>query len=89
MNMINTNVQKGLTCALGALYALDDQGVAVLNVEVDGGRVILIVDREPPNAKPATIITRDFNGTRATLHTAELGGCKVQWTTKAPMRSVA
>jgi hypothetical protein len=89
MNLLNTNIQKGLTSALGALFALDDQGVTVLDVEVDGGRPVLIVDREPPSAKPATIITRDFNGLRATLHAGEVNGCKVQWTTKAPMRSVA
>ena len=84
MNLLNGNIRTGLAHATGALFELDDQGVTVLDVEIDGGRPVLIVDRQPPKAKPATAITREFDGRRATLHTAEVCGCRVQWTTKAP-----
>jgi len=86
---INEQIRQGLTAAIGAVFELDDMGIAVVTVEVDGGMPVIGVDREPPGAKPGTAITRTLGGRRETLHTAVIHGCRVQWHTAEHVRGAA
>ena len=87
----NETIKTAINLALGALFTLDDAGVAVLDVDVSGARPIITVDRAPPMAAPARAVTETIGGVRSTLHVAELRGCRVQWTSVPykPARSVA
>lgn len=88
----NALIKTGLNYATGVLFELDDAGINVFDVEIDGGRPVITTDRGPPSARPAHSITQTINGTRRTLFTAELNGCKIQWECKGvrvPMARVA
>lgn len=87
MNAANENIKTALKLALGAIFALDDAGVGVLDVEISGARPVITVDREPSIATPGRAVTEKIGGVRLTSHVAELRGCRVRWTSSAPCRA--
>lgn len=80
----NESVKTGINLALGALFELDDAGVAVIDIEVNSARPTITVDRAPPMARPGRAVTETIAGIRSTVYVAELRGCRVQWCSAAP-----
>lgn len=88
---LNEQMSAGLKAALGALFALDDAGVTVHDVEIDGGKPVIQVDRIPDDATPAHIFHCTVGRNRSTLRVAIWRGCRLQCETAAPkqMRGAA
>jgi len=79
MNRGNDIVKTALNYALGTLFELDDSGVVVREVHINGGMPRIVVDRAPPTGRPVQSITRTVDGRRTTHNVALIKGCSVEW----------
>lgn len=82
----NETFRVGLARAAGALFALDDAGVAVTDIDVLGAKPTITIDRAPPHVKPGLAVTATVGGVRSTAYVAEFHGCRVRWTSAPQYR---
>ncbi len=81
MNKGNTAINGALKTAMGALHALDDAGIGVIEVKVSSGRPIIRVDQAPPFVRGVTKIFRK----RETVLAAPYFGAQLEWSSFAPV----
>jgi len=82
----NDVVKAGLCKALGALYALNDTGATVLDVQIDGGIAVLRVDRPPPQVGVVSRVTRRIGRDHERLCMAKFLGARIEWTEQLEAR---
>lgn len=76
----NGTMYQALTCALSALYLLDDAGCTVRDLDVRGGRPVLQVDRPPEFVRGAPTMTRRAGDHIERRMAAPWHGAQIEWT---------
>lgn len=82
MNQLNESIVAGLKRAMGALFTLDDRGVTVTRVSLDGGMPVVFLDARPPFPlphEPTITHVRDGNMPPQRLCRIEVGGVFLRW----------
>lgn len=89
MKASNETLRRALASATGALFELDDRGCEVACVAVVDGHARLLIAPPATPLEGTVYSTRIDDGMRCDVASTTLAGCTVEWTARAPARSVA
>lgn len=80
LSRANGTMYQALTCAISAIYLLDDAGCTVRDIDIRAGKPVLQVDRPPEFVRGAPTMTMRVNDHIERRMAAPWHGGQIEWT---------
>lgn len=80
LSRANGVVYQALTCAISAIYLLDDAGCIVRDIDIRAGKPVLQINRPPEFVRGAPTMTMRVNDHIERRMAAPWHGAQIEWT---------
>lgn len=80
LSRANGVMYQALTCAISAVYLLDDAGCTVRDIDIRAGKPVLQLDRPPEFVRGAPTMTRRAGDHIERRMAAPWHGTQIEWT---------